>query len=80
MPAIAFKMYILVMCILTSSILYFSDMKPKADLLLLHGALGSQAQFESLKKDLAPYFRVHVFNFSGHGGNPTDQNFLWMCF
>lgn len=50
-------------------------MKPKADLLLLHGALGSQAQFESLKKDLAPYFRVHVFNFSGHGGNPTDQEF-----
>lgn len=48
-------------------------MDRNTDLLLLHGALGSQAQFESLKQGLAPHFRVHVFNFPGHGGNSTDQ-------
>ena len=55
-------------------------MKEKTDLLLLHGALGSQAQFTRLKKLLAPHFRVHAFNFSGHGNNPTDQEFSMELF
>lgn len=55
-------------------------MKRKTDLLLLHGALGSQAQFASLQNLLEPYFRVHIFNFSGHGNNITDQEFSMELF
>ncbi len=55
-------------------------MKKKTDLLLLHGALGSQTQFTRLKKLLAPHFRVHAFNFSGHGNKPTDKEFSMELF
>lgn len=64
---------------ITKSILFF-DMEKKTDLLLLHGALGSQAQFESLQNLLKPYFKVHVFNFSGHGNNAADQEFSMELF
>lgn len=37
-------------------------------LILLHGALGSQAQFANLKKMLSASFDVYDFNFQGHGG------------
>lgn len=41
----------------------------KNPLLLLHGALGSQAQLEVVKQELEDSFEVHLLNFSGHGGN-----------
>lgn len=40
------------------------------DLLLLHGALGTQAQFAALTPLLADGFRVHTLDFEGHGGAP----------
>ncbi len=42
----------------------------KTPLLLLHGALGSKAQFDALATALEPNFNIHRFNFSGHGGEP----------
>lgn len=39
----------------------------KKTLLLLHGALGSRAQFDQLEIDLAGQYDVHSFEFSGHG-------------
>jgi len=44
------------------------------DLLLLHGALGSKDQFDPLMNELKDQFRVHAFNFNGHGGKPFAQN------
>jgi pimeloyl-ACP methyl ester carboxylesterase len=44
-------------------------------LLLLHGALGSRNQFDSLVPLLAPQFIVHRFNFSGHGGREFAHDF-----
>jgi pimeloyl-ACP methyl ester carboxylesterase len=45
-------------------------------LLLLHGALGSKDQFQSLVHLLEDTFQVHTFNFSGHGGQPfPDSSF-----
>lgn len=43
----------------------------KKTLLLLHGALGSRAQFDQLEIDLAGQFDVHSFEFSGHGHATT---------
>ncbi len=37
-------------------------------IILLHGALGSKAQFDDLAKQLPGYSQVHTFNFVGHGG------------
>ena len=45
------------------------------NVLLLHGALGTQNQFERLKKLLEPRFRVYVLNFSGHGGKNIEEEF-----
>lgn len=42
----------------------------KADLLLLHGALGVKSQFDELKKALTENFNVYTMNFSGHGREP----------
>lgn len=43
-------------------------MQPKPPLLLLHGALGAQAQFDQLAARLEPHFSsVHRFDFEGHG-------------
>jgi pimeloyl-ACP methyl ester carboxylesterase len=36
-------------------------------LLLLHGALGSQNQFNELRKALNPFYEVHTLDFYGHG-------------
>lgn len=38
------------------------------DLILLHGALGSQRDFDRLVPLLAEKYTVHAFNFEGHGG------------
>ena len=40
------------------------------DLLLLHGAAGSAAQFEPLSLALSDHFRVRCFDFEGHGSAP----------
>ena len=44
--------------------------------LLLHGALGSKTQLDSLKaKLLASGFKVYSLNFSGHSGEPFAKTF-----
>lgn len=45
------------------------------NLILLHGALGSKTQFESLKLLIPPPFVVYDLNFEGHGGRPGDNEF-----
>ena len=52
----------------------------KPSLLLLHGALGATGQFIELKEKLQPYFEVHAFNFSGHGGNDLPEKFTIKLF
>ncbi|UCG64695.1 MAG: alpha/beta fold hydrolase [Deltaproteobacteria bacterium] len=53
----------------------------KADLLLLHGALGSKSQFSSLISLLEETFQIHTLDFEGHGSSPLrdrafrDQHF-----
>ena len=42
-------------------------------LLLLHGALGSKDQFQSLVPLLENTFQVHTFNLYGHGGQPLPD-------
>ena len=44
-------------------------------LLVLHGALGAQQQFEELKTLLESQFTVHTLNFEGHGGRASNQPF-----
>ncbi len=46
----------------------------KTPLLLLHGAIGSNKQFEALQESLTRYYEVHAPNFPGHGGEeiPAD--------
>lgn len=44
-------------------------------IILLHGALGSKAQFTLLRDLLRTVSEVHSFNFSGHGGRPIDSPF-----
>lgn len=42
-------------------------------ILLLHGAIGSEEQLFPLRKEFAsPQYRVHSFNFYGHGGEPIN--------
>ncbi len=43
-------------------------------ILLLHGALGSSAQLEDLKKALQANFHVHSFSFTGHGRVPSHHH------
>ena len=45
----------------------------KSNLLILHGALGSSAQFEPLAEILEEEFRVILFNFNGHAGKPIPE-------
>ncbi|MEM7163468.1 MAG: alpha/beta fold hydrolase [Bacteroidota bacterium] len=52
----------------------------KEKVILLHGALGSKKQFDSLKIGLEDYFEVHSFNFEGHGGNESDNEFSIQLF
>jgi len=47
----------------------------KKPLLLLHGALGSAAQFDELKQDLSAGRVVFAPGFPGHGGQSTDAEF-----
>ncbi|AXG68486.1 tropinesterase [Kordia sp. SMS9] len=47
----------------------------KTNLLLLHGALGSEAQLKSLQELLANDFNVHTLNFEGHGGRTFTHEF-----
>ncbi len=45
-----------------------SVLKKMKNLLLLHGAIGSESQFDSIKVELANDFNVFTLNFPGHGG------------
>jgi len=49
-------------------------------LILLHGALGSASQFDSITLKLKLFYDVHVLNFEGHGGLgiPSDSFSLEM--
>ena len=47
----------------------------QTSILLLHGALGSQAQFNVLKQELQHSFDVHSFSFEGHGGRPSNRSY-----
>lgn len=42
----------------------------RANLLLLHGALGSKSQFSSLIPFLEETFHIHTLDFEGHGSSP----------
>jgi len=52
----------------------------KENLLLLHGALGSKKQFESIKNALSEQFNVYDLNFDGHGGVQSDKEFSIQLF
>lgn len=43
-------------------------------LILLHGALGSKSQFQSLEFLLSKHYYIHTINFSGHGGLPFSSS------
>ena len=43
--------------------------------LLLHGALGSTTQLDSLKDSLSKNYKVYSLNFEGHGGRPINGIF-----
>jgi hypothetical protein len=45
-------------------------------LLLIHGALGSKDQFETLAAELKNNFIIHSFNLTAHGGNFIPENKL----
>lgn len=47
----------------------------KEQLLLLHGALGSTAPFDSIIKPLENTYEVYTLNFDGHGGEPIPEHF-----
>lgn len=47
----------------------------KQNIILLHGALGSQNQVEALKQLLSPSFNTYSLNFEGHGGRPSEAAF-----
>ncbi len=44
-------------------------------LILLHGAIGSAAQLDGLRRKLPAEWPVFALNFPGHGGLPTDIPF-----
>lgn len=45
------------------------------NLLILHGAIGSKSQFDSIASLLDNQFNIHLLNFSGHGGEAFKENF-----
>lgn len=53
-------------------------MKQKPTLILLHGALGSASQFETLKNSLSDIFECETFDFIGHGKHSAGKAFR-MC-
>lgn len=46
----------------------------KHTILLLHGALATEAQLKSLARELPPFYQVLSFSFRGHGGQPLPTN------
>lgn len=50
-------------------------MNPNRNLLLLHGALGSQSHFDTLKTHLSIHYNVFTLNFEGHGGRTCTREF-----
>ncbi|PTX60035.1 pimeloyl-ACP methyl ester carboxylesterase [Kordia periserrulae] len=50
------------------------------NLLLLHGALGSEAQLQPLQQLLSKDFNVHTLNFEGHGGRKSNRGFAMEYF
>lgn len=44
-------------------------------IIVLHGALGSQAQLKPVKELLSQFYEVYGFDFSGHGGSPFKPEF-----
>ncbi len=46
----------------------------KPHLLLLHGALGSSAQMNQLQVAVQDDFKIHLLNFSGHGGRDIPES------
>jgi pimeloyl-ACP methyl ester carboxylesterase len=44
----------------------------KQHLLLLHGALATEAQLKPLARELSAFYHVHTFSFGGHAGQPLD--------
>ncbi|MCD6012565.1 MAG: alpha/beta hydrolase [Flavipsychrobacter sp.] len=42
-------------------------------LLLLHGAIGASAQLKSLAEQLSSTFKIHTFDFAGHGGKEGTE-------
>jgi pimeloyl-ACP methyl ester carboxylesterase len=47
----------------------------KNRIILLHGALGAIEQFDELKSLLSDDYDVYDFNFSGHGGDISSEEF-----
>lgn len=47
----------------------------KENIILLHGALGTQKQVGKLKNELLTHFNVFTFNFEGHGENMSNEAF-----
>ena len=50
-------------------------MKNLPDLILLHGALGSQAQFAPLKQALQDHFTIYTYDLEGHSGKPIPEKY-----
>jgi pimeloyl-ACP methyl ester carboxylesterase len=51
------------------------QLKMKPNLLLLHGALGSDDTLQPLAQALEEHFSVHTLNFPGHGGTEMPDHF-----
>lgn len=45
------------------------------NILLLHGALGTEEQLQPIKLELQNQYKVFTFNFEGHGGVNSDNEF-----
>lgn len=43
--------------------------------IILHGALGSQDQFKNVKELLSKQYETHAFDFEGHGGRLSENDF-----
>ena len=52
----------------------------KQSLILLHGALGSADQFDTLASLLDSDFEIHRFNLPGHGGKVCQEDFSCRSF
>lgn len=45
------------------------------NILLLHGALGTEEQLQPIKLELQNQYKVFTFNFEGHGGEHSNNEF-----